>query len=451
MVAEPAVYEATRQQDELWRVIEEAPPGSLSIVGYGGAAGGGKTRALVELAIDFALSYPGTRLLLARKDFADLRTTTMEEFYRALHPSLRRRVHGSEHWCDVGLPNTEPSRVYFGELKDYLSLGSEQYGFVGIDEAGEVPEASMHMLLTRMREPHAAKYAIVCASNPWPGWFKRWFIDRDLDEVMLNRVGGAVHFIPARISDNPHLPENYEDLLRAALPPDWVQRFVEGRWDAFAGQVYPEFHAVMHRWDKPLPVFTRVVGGLDFGGQNPWAHKTAGIVSGLSEGKLIRFSEFEEAGSDVYERQIAWMSGVEKRIGRRVNWVADRSQMLGIQLLKDKGFLVEQSHGGSDSVSAGIGLVRRRLLAVTQGLTWGSYYTPECVLFPRRVESYRWAEPRGDDATVKPKPVERDDDLMDADRYMHEEADGFPSIQGPAILQSRNRQGVVRRAPLKAV
>ena len=44
----------TQRQQELYAELEAAPNPGLALLGYGGAMGGGKTRAIVELAIDAA-------------------------------------------------------------------------------------------------------------------------------------------------------------------------------------------------------------------------------------------------------------------------------------------------------------------------------------------------------------------------------------------------------------
>lgn len=440
MVAEPALegFIPNAKQALLWDILAEAPRGSLSVIGYGGAAGPGKSRAIVELAITFALTYPGTRILIARKDFEDLRTTTMEEFYRHCPRQLLQRVHGSEHWCRVGVSKTSYATVYFDELKDWMSQSSEQYGFVGIDEAGEVPENALLMLITRMREPNARKYAIVCASNPWPGWFERWFVRGDLETTAaqsLKDAGARIHFIPARMSDNAeHLPDNYEAITRAMLTAtghgDWVERFVEGRFDAFVGQVHQEL-SMEHLWRGPLPTFERVVGGLDFGGQNPYAHKTAGVVAGITKSNhLIRFGQFEAHGPTVFTDLLTWMERMQRDCGMRVAWVADKSQFFGIDGINRSGaFHVTESHGGKDSVSIGIGLQRQRFRDKASWFTEALLESPPGIggdSWFRRMKAYRWAEPKSDDDLVKPEPVKRDDDLPDADRYMHEASDGYP-------------------------
>lgn len=444
----PAAFTPTKTQLRVWDVIHRAPAGSLSLIGYGGAAGGGKTRTLAELAIDLCLSFPGTKVLIGRKDFADLRTTTMDEFYTVCPPELLVKRHDSEHWCAIRLPDWPEgvtSRVFFKELKDWLSLGSEQYGAVLIEEAGEVPEKSALMLLSRLRHPGPSKYVFVAASNPWPGWFESWFVKRDLPEDLLRDLNATVTFIPALIRDNPHLqpsPEAYEARLRALYPSDWVDRLVDGRFDAFVGQVYTGLSRSRHLWVGTLPRFSRYVGGLDFGGQNPHDHMTAGVVAGLvaphqptaREDALLRFGAFEDRGPKVYERLLAWMRGVEAQVHQRVEWVADRSQMWGIDLLKAQGFLIQGSHGGADSVDAGIGLQNRRF--EDAGASW---FTEELLSAEpgaaargarswfERMTEYRWAEEPANPSSVVPRvPIKRADDVVDADRYLHEAADGFP-------------------------
>lgn len=439
-----APFVPTVQQDKVWQILHDAAPGSLSVIGYGGAVGGGKTRCLAELAVDLAIEHPGNRILVGRRDLKDLKTTTMEEFDRC-NPVPRKYVkrNDGENWRSIhlpGWPEGVQSRIFFRELKDWLSLGSEEFGAVLLEEAGEVAEAAAKMLITRLRWRGTTKYAFVAASNPWPGWFERWFIDRSLPEDILALAGGSVHFIPAKISDNPHLPENYEALLRSFFhgDDDWLARMVEGRFDSFEGQVYRELGPHM-LWDRELPRFRRLVGGLDFGGANERAHKTAGVVAGLDyDDNLIRLAHFEHSGPDVYDRLHEWMRHVEMLLGegrnaQRVNWRADKTQMWGIDSANRAGFIVNPSHGGSDSVWLGIVQVRKRMKEST------SWYTSDLMQKPRiggrvlngdswydSMRRYRWQDQPDENKAVPGQPLKRDDDTADADRYMGEEADGFP-------------------------
>ena len=424
--------ELTERQRELFLKIGRGPNPGLIVAGYGGAMGGGKTRAIVELAIDAALMYAGNNVLVARQHYTDLSGTTMKEFFRVCPEELVRRRQMTPTPLvvlgDVHRPSSEWSTINFRHLTEWTGLGSQEYGAVLIDEAGQVSEEAARMLLTRLRHPAQPQRWFVAASNPWPGWFERWFARRELDEAAFAEADGRIVYIPARIPDNPHLPEHYAAQQRALQPGEWVNRFIEGRFDAFDGQIYQHFDPAKHLWDAPLPSFARYIGGLDFGGQSPRDHYTAGVVAGITDGSapcgrdvLIRLGEFEDRGPGVTERLELWQEHWRRKLGRIV-WCADRSQSAWIDHQKRQRNRVLPSKGGPDSVNWGISLVQQRL----NGDPPSGYYTPTMANFPTRMREYQWSQESGTSESAdgsspqSPKPRKRNDDLMDADRYMHE-------------------------------
>lgn len=213
---------------------------------------------------------------------------------------------------------------------------------------------------------------------------------------------------------------------------------VRGRFPSVpAGQVYKELGPQLE-WIGPMPRFKAIVGGLDFGGANEKAHKTAAVVAGIvdrdqpgiGENALVRFAHFEDAGPTVHQDLISWMRGIEATYGRRVRWRADKSQSFGISLAESMGFIVSPSHGGADSVWAGIGMQRdgfrtgrsRYTSALTERPSAGSESWYESM------RKYRWQDQPDENKRVPGVPIKRDDDTPDADRYMVEEAEGFPTV-----------------------
>ncbi len=413
----------TERQLAVYEALRQTPADGISLVGYGGAMGGGKTRAIAELAIDTALAFPGTNVLVARQHYSNLQTTTMRQLFDSLPARLIvDRQRSSPPWValrDAAWPSGVRSTIHFRHLTEWTGLGSEQYGAVFIDEAGEVAEDAARMLLTRLRHPAQPQRWFVAASNPWPGWFERWFARRELDEDALAAANGRIVYVPARIADNPHLPPQYAAQQRALQPGEWVSRFIEGRFDAFEGLVYRHFDAQRHRWDAPLPPFARYIGGLDFGGQAPRDHYTAGVVAGLTSRQapcgpniLVRMGEFEDRGPGVTERLEQWQREWRRKLGP-IQWCADRSQSAWIDHQRRLGQPVRPSKGGPDSVNWGVSLVQQRL----NGDPPSAYYSPSMTSFPERMLDYHW-EQTAEGQT--PRPVKRNDDLLDADRYMHE-------------------------------
>ena len=460
----PFVPEPT--QAKIWDIIAEAEPGSLSIIGFGGAFGGGKTRALVELALDLALQYPGNRIIIGRKDFKDLRDTVIPLFFEVCDPLLIYKKNDNENWVEIrasGWPKGIASRIIFRELKDVTGIGGGAYGAVLLDEAGEIPDAKpisvAQMLLSRLRfrlpfqsAPYwkslgysripIPKYVFLACSNPWPGWFKEWFIDRRLDEESMARANTKVHFIPSRVSDNPHMHEGYEESLRATFSPEVARRFLDGDWGTFTGQIYPHLSRHDHAWTGELPPYNRVIGGLDFGGEHPTSHFSAGIVAVVTTEdppRMIRVGMFKDRGAGIAERQKVWMfkeqmkwcseeMGLEKGSSKKIQWKADKSQMVGIAEWR-KLFWVTPTGGGRDSVAEGIKHVAQRLMPQKDGKP-GSYFLEGLSAKDSLGREYTYFDDISsyiaDPETGKPKV---DIDIADADRYMEEamRAGGFAS------------------------
>lgn len=210
--------------------------------------------------------------------------------------------------------------------------------------------------------------------------------------------------------------------------PLWLSK-VRGRFPLVPeGQVYKEL-SPSQQWYGPLPAFSRLVGGLDFGGANDDAHMTAGVVAGVvakvehgeqiaPAGALIRFAHFEDAGPSVHGDLLNWMRSVETKMGRRVEWRADKTQSFGIAQAKEQGFIIEPTHGGADSVWIGISMVRRRMADgasfFTEPLTRTPVHADGRVMKGKawftRMQNYRWQLQPQEDRAVPGVPIKRDDD-----------------------------------------
>lgn len=447
------------RQEELIQVIRDAAPGSTLILGFGGSMGGGKTHAIVRCVLYLAMAYPGSRILVGRAEFNKLKTTTLEEFDRFAPPSLVIRKNDTDHWREMRLQHWPPgviSKVFFRGLDNWSAFGSEEYTAIFIDEANDVSKNAAMMLITRLRKrlpkvveerfkqieektgkPQGLKYVFMAASNPYPGWFEEWFVRQTIKDPLEAVPNAMLRFIPSRIEDNrDNLPENYEEMQRAVLDPDLVARFIEGRFDAFMGQVYEGFKPIDvlkggHKLYMPQSMFEgeldyeRVIGGIDFGGVHPRAHYAAGIVAVLTKtGHLVRVAEFKDRGPDIADKQISWMSAQQARWCKQdtnpvIKWCADKSQMMAIMTWRRMGFDIVPSTG--EPVWQGIARVKRWLLPHPGDGMPMSLYLPELVEWEREMLSYHYPEHSDKtDREMKMNPVKVNDDLVDADRYMHE-------------------------------
>jgi hypothetical protein len=267
------VWRPEPPQLKVYSIIGQAPKKSRTIIGYGGAAGGGKTRTLAELAIDLSLAKPGARTLLARNDLVHLKSTTLEVFDMCLPAELRvdKRDTGPI-WRDIRSPDWPAhfpnSRVYFAGLKNAKDgIGSEEFGWILIDEGHEVADNDARYLFSRLRHTPEEKWGMVVGFNPWPSWCVDWFYDHTLPEDLLQE-GDSVHFVRARIMDNPHVDPGYLQFLRATLSDYEIAVLVEGRAEAVPNAIFAELAERRPQIVTALPsemTFTRAGIGVDWG------------------------------------------------------------------------------------------------------------------------------------------------------------------------------------------
>jgi len=445
----------TPKQQKVWDIVKNAPFDRTTIIGYGGALGGGEMEMIAFLALRLAIDFPGNLILVARKDFTDLHDTTMKLFDEICPPPYLSGPYGKVgrndqwNWRRLRLASWPPnvySEIRFRGLHDITSVGSSEYGAILLDEASEIDRDVVMYTLARLRHTppltvrthpnyRGIKRIFFAASNPFPGWYRDWFHLRKLDEDLLRKIGaGGVHFVQALASDNPHLPPTYvqEQIALHSGDSDFIRRMLEGRWDAFEGQVYKNFNPLIHEWLYREPAegeYGRVIGGVDFGMEMAGAHNTAGIVGlVLNSGRLLRVAEFAENGPKVHERLLTWMLAQQarwcnKKTNSKIQWVGDRSQSVGLSTWQTMGFNIRESKGGRDSVEAGIQAVSARLERDAAGMP-GSFYLPELTGFKEEMESYH----RDDNGKV----VKLLNDLVDADRYQHELLEVF--LGDPAQL-----------------
>ena len=249
--------------------------------------------------------------------------------------------------------------------------------------------------------------------------------------------------------DNPYITDEERVELEAEYigQQDRYRQEIEADIGASQFLVYPEFNPDVHMWAKPLPHFIAYYGGLDFGGDQIGAHKSAGIVAGIADNDdVICLSEFEESGPNITERQLSWVGEQEARLTVMQRapffWAGDRSQQRFIDIMKTFGFHITPNKGGAGSVRAGIDLVSRRLAIRGEGKP-RFYYLPNLHKLETHFESYHNYEPRdGDDAQQHINPVKVNDDLDDAIRYMVERKDG--SVRGDPQKLYGNLLGAVR-------
>ena len=194
---------------------------------FGGAAGGGKSSALLMAALQY-VDIPNYSAILFRRTFADL------SLPGALMDRFRTWISNYDdvHWNNNSFIATFPSgaRISFGYLNnagDYLRYKGSEFQFIGMDEVTEIRESDYRYLFSRLRRPVSGPLSEVplrmrAASNPAPNWVRQRFIVEGKQEKRI--------FVPSRLTDNPGIDAaSYRRSLQA-LDPIERRRLEEGDW-----------------------------------------------------------------------------------------------------------------------------------------------------------------------------------------------------------------------------
>ena len=235
-------------------------------IAYGGARGGGKSWAMRTKLITLALQYDKIQILLLRRTFPELRENHIIPMLELLGGIAKYKSQDKV----FEFPNG--ARIVCGYCSnevDALRYQGQSYDVIGMEEATQFTEQQMIWLSSASR-PTIAGFSPRMYYTCNPGgvghtWVKRLFIDRSYQNQ--ERPEDYV-FIPARVTDNYVLMQRDPDYIRILqnMPEDMRRAHLDGDWDVFAGQYYPEFSRDIHVIEPfPLPSHWRRYRAIDYG------------------------------------------------------------------------------------------------------------------------------------------------------------------------------------------
>lgn len=277
---------------------------------YGGAAGGGKTDALLMWLLR-PYEVPHYNGIILRRTFPELEQVINRsiELYPRIVPGSR--YNDNKHvWR---FPSG--ARIYLGSVqheKDVVKLQGRQFEYCALDEGTHFPWEIYSFLFSRNR-PNGPGIApkMRMASNPGGvghSWVKARFIDNREPEksyAYKMTVAGKDYvrhrtFIPAKVFDNPALLENDPNYVAnmAMLPEATRKAMLEGSWESFNGQAFVEWRNnpsgyQTRQWSHVLEPFKtpktwRLFRSFDFGYSKPfsviwWAMDNDGRLYAIRE------------------------------------------------------------------------------------------------------------------------------------------------------------------------
>jgi len=223
---------------------------------FGGAAGGGKSDAMLMDALQY-VDYPGYAALLLRRTFGEL--TQPEGLIPRSH-EWGLRAKGAV-WHE-GLHEWQfPSgaKLSFGHMQyenDKHQYQSGAYQYIGFEELTSFTRTQYTYMLSRARRLEGSSLPVRIRSSSNPGgvghdWVKARFItpaDPNVAHVTVEEIDGvrvqrSLRFIPSRLADNPSLDRT--EYIRSLSGLDAVTRaqLLEGDWD-----VLPQGDCFKREW-----------------------------------------------------------------------------------------------------------------------------------------------------------------------------------------------------------
>lgn len=296
---------------------------------YGGAAGGGKSDALLMAAAQYS-HIPGYHAVI----------------FRRTRPNLQALIDQStEWWNELAKWNEQKLRwvfpsgamISFGHMQrenDKMNYKGPAYQFMAFDELTEFLESQYTYMFSRRRRPkckeHADEYDPTCktcqrtvrlakvplrtrgATNP-DGVGRKWVRQRFVSDQAAREISAGdgkeiyyqdhgskrIPFVPALVEDNPGLDvESYVKESLSELSPVVQAQLRRGDWRV------SEKGQIDESWFRYYTMQGQVIRLLDKNGE---------IVHTIDERHCTRFATVDTAGTS---KQIA----EERRDTNRASW-----------------------------------------------------------------------------------------------------------------------------------
>ena len=314
---------------------------------YGGAAGGGKSDALLIEALR-QVHIPHHKGLILRKTFPQL-----TELIAKSHQYYPQAFRGAEYnasghtWRFPG-----GARITFGSMqhpKDRLNYQGQAYDYIAFDELTHFTWEEYSYLFSRNRPSGPGTRCYMRATaNPGGvghGWVKERFITpappmttiRDFVTVRFpdgheeQRCKRRI-YVPSTVFDNAILLRNDPEYLTrlATLPEADKKALLYGDWDSFSGQVFTEWrNDPAHYEDRTgthvitpfrIPDAWTVWRGFDWGYTKPFS---VGWYAVDHDGRMYRIRELygcrgDGSGRPIPDTGVGWNADVIAREIRRI-------------------------------------------------------------------------------------------------------------------------------------
>lgn len=251
-------------------------------IGYGGAAGGGKSYLARAVGTTASLQWPGSTGVIFRETKDDVIKNHVNKFKDEVPEKLpdgrQLYSYNGEQMCATFVNG---SRIYFSFLKEFDDVRrhhGNEYDWMIFEESTHYTFAMVRWLTgnrIRATVDDARPFALY-PSNPGNQghfWYKRLFIDRKYYEDMDEQPEDYA-FVQAKVADNELLMDRDPGYLRMlnSLPEPHRSWMRDGDWTAGLGLALPMLDRSRHLVEpfKP-PKHWTLYGAFDWGYSHPYS------------------------------------------------------------------------------------------------------------------------------------------------------------------------------------
>ncbi len=194
------------------------------------------------------------------------------ENVRQLGFSVRERY--SENYVDISYGN-HTNRFYFFGGKDESSASLIQgmtLSGILLDEVALMPRSFVEQAIARC-SVEGSTFWFNCNPEYPQHWFRQeWILKTEQKNALY------IHFT---MEDNPSLSKEMLERYKSLYSGAFYQRFVEGKWTAAAGAVYPFMDDEKMFCDVPQGTAERYIISCDYGTVNPSSFGLWGEYDGV--------------------------------------------------------------------------------------------------------------------------------------------------------------------------
>jgi len=376
-----------------------------------GAVRSGKTFCLTLSFFSWAFyCFEDCSFALCGKTVTSLRRNVITPILPVLkNLGFNCREYKSKNYLEINRGKTKNRFYLFGGKDEGSAALIQGMTLAGVlfDEVALMPRSFVEQALARCSKQDAKFFFNCNPENPQHWFYREWIKKTDEKNALY------LHFV---MEDNPSLSKKVLERYKKLYSGTFYERFVEGKWVAAEGLVYP-FFSEENNVGRPDGKCDRFFVSCDYGTVNPasfglWGHY---------KGKWFRLREYyhDSRKKGFQKTDEEYYSDLSALIGsdKPEAIIVDPSAASFIEYIRRHGeyTVIPAKNDVDDGIRKVSSLIKERKLV----------FSPECKDSLREFSLYRW-----DSTYIKDKPVKENDHAMDDIRYfvstaLNEERSGF--------------------------